>query len=239
MHPISVRSFRARGAAETIELWRRREGVDLCTNASDYDERMIETPPLDAQIHYLVRFGRGIDGLHSVGAHADLVIWVDALPDAPATADGATQATTAAGAARTSNAKRTAPRAEDGLAHGWPEGVGTPIIHADLTTRTAAAKWMLDQQVEAGHRVSVAVVAASDGVEDTLAAGAVVDALAGLGIDFSSPEAAVVCASFTGLERAVGHLLSASIAGRALIAAGYADLVSGASGIDSAGSVVA
>ncbi|UFS59291.1 2-phosphosulfolactate phosphatase [Subtercola endophyticus] len=191
---------------------------------------MTEIPPPDAQTHYQVRFGRGIDGLRSVGGHADVVIWVDALPE-QGTATG--RATASAGR------QRAARRAEDAHAHGWPEFVGAPIIHADLTNRSDAARWMLEQQVEAGERVSVAVVAASDGVEDTLAAGAVIDALAALGIDFSSPEAAVVCASFTGLERAVAHLFSASIAGRALIADGYADVVSGASGIDSASAVVA
>ncbi|MCU1478217.1 MAG: hypothetical protein JWQ64_2910 [Subtercola sp.] len=178
-----------------------------------------------AQTHYQVRFGRGIDGLQAVGAHADVVIWVDALPE-PGETTG----------------QKPAKRGHDVHVHGWPELVGVPIIHADLTTRTDAAKWMLEQQVEAGDRVSVAVVAASDGVEDTLAAGAVIDALAGLGIDFSSPEAAVVCASFTGLERAVGHLFSASVAGRTLIAQNgeaAARIVSEASGIDSQSSVVA
>jgi 2-phosphosulfolactate phosphatase len=186
---------------------------------------MTTTAPLAAQTHYQVRFARGIEGLQTVGAHADVVIWVDALPE-PGEA----------------TAQKPAKRGHDAHAHGWPELVGVPIIHADLTTRTDAAKWMLEQQVEAGDRVSVAVVAASDGVEDTLAAGAVIDAMAGLGIDFSSPEAAVVCASFTGLERAVAHLFTASVAGRALIAQEGEDgarIVSDASGIDSQNSVVA
>ncbi|QWT24087.1 hypothetical protein KPL76_01190 [Subtercola sp. PAMC28395] len=117
--------------------------------------------------------------------------------------------------------------------------VAVPSIRADLATRTAAAEWMLAQQVARGSRVSVAVIAASDGAEDTLGAGAVIDALATLGIDFSSPEAAVVCAAFTSLERAVGHLLTASVAGRALVEAGRVDLVSAASGIDSRQGVVA
>ena len=37
-------------------------------------------------------------------------------------------------------------------------------------------------------------------VEDLLAAGAVVDALASRGIDYASPEAAAACAAFTGLR---------------------------------------
>ncbi|GGF20621.1 hypothetical protein [Subtercola lobariae] len=192
---------------------------------------MITPAPLAAQTNYQVRFGRGIDALQSVGAYADVVIWVDALPE-PSGTDDLHEAT----------GRRSANRGHDSHAHGWSELVGVPIIHADLTNRSAAAKWMLEKQVEAGDRVSVAVVAASDGVEDTLAAGSVIDALAALGIDFSSPEAAVVCASFTALKRAVGHLFSASIAGRALIAAhgeAGAQIVSDASGIDSQNSVVA
>ncbi|WP_236609517.1 hypothetical protein [Leifsonia xyli] len=48
------------------------------------------------------------------------------------------------------------------------------------------------------------------------------DALAVLGIDDSSPEAAAVCAAFTGLRGAVSHLLTASLSGHELIAAGRA-----------------
>ncbi|PPF88992.1 hypothetical protein C5B96_01875 [Subtercola sp. Z020] len=167
-----------------------------------------------AQTHYQVRFGRGPAALDTVASHADVVIWVDALPEPPAA--GATPAVPVA-----------------------PTLDGIPIIHADLRNRSNAARWMLEQQVLAGRRVSVAVVAAADSVEDTLAAGAVIDALAALGIDFSSPEAAVACASFTALQRAVGHLLTASVAGRALIAAGHAAVVADASGIDSQPPVVA
>ncbi|OUE31759.1 hypothetical protein BFL35_03730 [Clavibacter michiganensis] len=80
----------------------------------------------------------------------------------------------------------------------------------------------------------MAVVAAgaveSDGswracAEDQLAAGAVVDALAALGIDGTSPEAAVACAAYQQLEPAVGHLLTASVSARRLDAAGYDGLV--------------
>jgi len=53
-----------------------------------------------------------------------------------------------------------------------------------------------------------------------LAAGAVVDALADLGIDDTSPEAAVACAAYTGLRRAVVHLTTASVSGREALAAG-------------------
>jgi hypothetical protein len=55
-------------------------------------------------------------------------------------------------------------------------------------------------------------------VEDLLAAGAVIDALAEVGIDYASPEAAAAVAAFTGLRNAVGHVLSASVSGQELIA---------------------
>ncbi|RFA07374.1 hypothetical protein B7R21_14270 [Subtercola boreus] len=178
-------------------------------NTSETDPQPVsETRATSAQTHYQVRFGRGAGALETVGRQADVLVWVDALPDVPAAG------------------QPLAPIAV-------PTLEGVPVIHADLRTRTRAARWMLEQQVLAGDRVSVAVIAAEDTVEDTLAAGAVIDALAALGIDFSSPEAAAACASFTGLERAVGHLLSASVNGRALVSAGYAEVVAEASGIDS------
>ncbi|RFA10119.1 hypothetical protein B7R54_13540 [Subtercola boreus] len=166
--------------------------------------------PNAAQTHYQVRFGRGESALETVARLADVAIWVDALPDVPAAGQPLAERVT-------------------------PELHGVQVIHADLRTRSAAAGWMLEQQVLAGDRVSVAVIAADDTVEDTLAAGAVIDALAARGIDFASPEAAVACASFTGLERAVGHLLTASVAGRSLVAAGHAVVVADASEIDAEG----
>jgi phosphosulfolactate phosphohydrolase-like enzyme len=73
-------------------------------------------------------------------------------------------------------------------------------------------------QTGLGDRCVVAVVAAGPtfAVEDLLAAGEVIDALAASGIDHSSPEAAAACAAFTGLRRAVKHLVSASENGVAL-----------------------
>ena len=53
-------------------------------------------------------------------------------------------------------------------------------------------------------------------VEDFLAAGAVIDALGDVGIDFVSPEAAVAGAAFAGLRNASLHLLSASVTGLSL-----------------------
>jgi 2-phosphosulfolactate phosphatase len=58
-------------------------------------------------------------------------------------------------------------------------------------------------------------------VEDLLGAGAVIDALADVGIDYCSPEAAAASAAFTGLRNATGHLIGASASGRELSESGY------------------
>ncbi|MGO7984151.1 hypothetical protein ACC691_40650, partial [Rhizobium johnstonii] len=79
-----------------------------------------------------------------------------------------------------------------------------------------------------GRRAFIAVIAAGarDGldtrfcVEDLLGAGAVIDALASVGIDYSSPEAAAACAAFTGLRGAVTHLATASATAQELALAG-------------------
>jgi phosphosulfolactate phosphohydrolase-like enzyme len=122
-----------------------------------------------------------------------------------------------------------------------PAGVH-PTITAGLTNRSASARWILAEQVRLGRRASIAIVAAGTAegdfaVEDFLAAGALVDALATLGIDFCSPEAASAAASFTGLQGAVGHLITASVAGRELIAAGQREAVLAAGRIDSEASI--
>lgn len=110
-------------------------------------------------------------------------------------------------------------------------------LGADLTNRTAVAQWILAEQVRRGERTSIAIVAAGthDGgfaVEDFLAAGALIDALATEGIDFCSPEAAAAAASFVALKGAVGHLITASVTGRELIDQGKRDIVVAAGKID-------
>jgi 2-phosphosulfolactate phosphatase len=106
---------------------------------------------------------------------------------------------------------------------------GVPVVAATLRNRTAVAEWIRDYQVAEGRRLGIAVIAAgerrSDGtlrfaVEDLLVAGAVVDALAALGIDHSSPEAAAACAAYLGLKRATTHLITASTSAQELFEAG-------------------
>lgn len=160
------------------------------------------------QTRYQVRFDVGEAGLDRVG-DADVLVWVDALGLA---GDGVTTGSAAA-----------------------------TVIAANLTNRSAAAAWILAHQVTLGRRVSIAVVAAGrDGefsAADLLAAGAVIDALVTLGIDFTSPEAAVACAAFANLRNAVGHLFTASVDGQNLAADGERDRVVAAARVDSSSDV--
>ncbi|GIT79845.1 hypothetical protein LLS1_15140 [Leifsonia sp. LS1] len=161
-------------------------------------------PDAHRQAKYQVRFDWAAEGARSVAADADVVVWVDALgdgtivPSVPAIAD--------------------------------LPGTGA-VIAAGLTNPAAVAAWALAEQVRLGRRALISIIAAGGStpagatrfaVEDLLAAGAVVDALASLGIDYSSPEAAAACAAFTGLRGAVAHLLTASVSGQELVATGIA-----------------
>ena len=100
------------------------------------------------------------------------------------------------------------------------------VVAASLRNRMAVAHWVLARQAEKGDRWRVAVIAAGDeradglrfAVEDLLGAGAVIDALAAVGIDYCSPEAAVATAAFGALQRATGHLISASVSGQEALA---------------------
>lgn len=160
-----------------------------------------DVPDAHRQSKYQVRFDWAAEGAETVAHDADVVVWVDALA-----ADGTTAA----------------------AAIGRIPGSGA-VIAGSTTNARAVARWILDEQVRLGRRAMVAIVAAGGltpagatrfAVEDLLAAGAVVDALALAGIDYSSPEAAAACAAFTGLRGAVAHLLTASVSGQERVAAG-------------------
>ncbi|WP_316308394.1 2-phosphosulfolactate phosphatase [Clavibacter michiganensis] len=146
-------------------------------------------------------------------AGADVTVWVDPLPSAP---------------------PPTAARRDEVLA---TMPARPAVVSAGLADAPAVADWILALQTALGRRAYVAVVAAgtveADGswracAEDQLAAGAVVDALAALGIDATSPEAAVACAAYQQLRPAVGHLVTASVSARRLDAAGHGGLVAAA-----------
>ena len=163
---------------------------------------MSESPAPFAQSTYQVRFDQGVAGAARVGGDADVLVWIDVLP-----ADGP------------EDGSRVPPAALDAV----PEAAA--VLVAGLADARAAAAAVLAEQERLGRRAYLAIVAAgrADGgfaADDVLAAGAVIDALADLGIDDTSPEAAVACAAYTGLRRAVVHLTTASVSGREVVAAG-------------------
>jgi 2-phosphosulfolactate phosphatase len=171
-----------------------------------------------SQYRYQVRFEWGAAGAAAVGNGVDVVVWVDVLDTEPALVASAAVA-----------ADWPVADAADPIARIDPlDGVlpHSAVVAGGFRNRTAVARWVLDRQAVKGDRFTVAVIAAgavrADGtprftVEDLLAAGAVVDALAGIGIDYCSPEAAAACAAFTSLTRATEHLVSASGSGQQLI----------------------
>jgi hypothetical protein len=148
------------------------------------------------QERYQVRFEWGETGARRITPDAHAVVVVDEL-------DGHGQASAAQLAAAIAEAS----------------GGSAAVFCATEASASDAATRILGLQTDLGNRAVVAIVAAgsldADGyrvaVEDALAAGAVVDALAALGIDFTSPEAAMVCAGWQGLRKATGHLLTASV----------------------------
>ena len=139
-----------------------------------------------SQTSYQVRFEWGSSGAAAVAVDADVVAWIDEVGSEPVPKDA------------------------------------RPVVLADAAE---FAQWCLARQEELGGRFRIAVVAAgatqSDGslrfaVEDLLGAGAVIDAIAELGIDHQSPEAAAAAAAYTGLRRATTHLINASVSAREL-----------------------
>ncbi|WP_260981031.1 2-phosphosulfolactate phosphatase [Curtobacterium pusillum] len=172
------------------------------------------------QQKYQVRFAWGTGGAARIAPDTHLLVWVDVLP---------------ARAGRDDGDRRRELRS---LASQLPDGPEVVLGH--LGNARAVAERVTRLQAERGDRCVVAIVAAGRhhapgddaaeaageaadvpdapdfAVEDLLAAGALVDALAEVGIDHTSPEAAAACAAYTGLRRAVKHLVSASEAAAAL-----------------------
>ncbi len=195
--------------------------------------------PFD-QSTYQVRLDWGVDGLARL-APADIVVVVDVLrfsssivravergEDVPL--DAAAHAVSLNGAAVAEAAART----------------GALVLVAGLRNASAVATAVLAEQKRRGARTSVALIPAGErtgreagsvlrfAVEDQLGAGAIVDALGTLGIDHTSPDAAVAGESFRALRRAVTHLLTASGSGLELIARGERDDVTAAAALDAA-----
>lgn len=120
------------------------------------------------------------------------------------------------------------------------------VLIGGLRNAAAVARAILAEQQRRAARTSIAVIACGErtsrdegaplrfAVEDLLGAGAVVDALAELGVDHSSPDAAVAGEAFRSLRGAAKHLLTASGSGRELEAAGLRDEVLAAAAVDAA-----
>ncbi|GAA3633654.1 hypothetical protein GCM10022200_16010 [Microbacterium awajiense] len=123
---------------------------------------------------------------------------------------------------------------------------GAVVLAGGLRNARAVADAVMRLQEGRGARTGVAVIAAGElvstdpgaplrfAVEDQLGAGAVVDALAAIGIDHCSPEAVAACESFRALRGAVRHLLTASGSGRELVDRDLRDQVVAAAAVDAA-----
>ncbi|MBT2500891.1 2-phosphosulfolactate phosphatase [Agromyces sp. ISL-38] len=189
------------------------------------------------QAKYQVRFDWGAAGGRRILPGAHVVVLVDALSFTTAVVVAAERGTE-------TDVSDAASAGETGALALELGADGAIVFAASMRNRTAVAERILAMQEHRGERVIVAVVAAgepasepagasagaADGgirfaIEDQLVAGAVIDALIGIGIDHTSPEAAVACASFEGLRHAATHLISASGSAVALAAAGRRDEV--------------
>ena len=193
---------------------------------------------------YQVRFDWGAAGAERILPGAHVVVLVDALSyttaavvsaergaDAAADAIDAVDTADAVGAAGAPADPGAPTDPGDALAADLAASLaatGALVLAASLRNRTAVADRILALQERRGERTIVAIIAAGEPaavgtrftVEDQLTAGSVVDALVGLGIDHTSPEAAVASAAYEGLRHAAVHLIGASGSGVALTAAG-------------------
>lgn len=204
--------------------------------------------PAFDQSTYQVRMEWGVAGLARL-APADIVVVVDVL---------------GFGATVLSALERGETHPLDAAADALPPSAvaeaaaagGAVVLLGGLRNAAAVAAAVLAEQERRGARTSVAVIAAGEPagpdaesgepagrdaaaplrftVEDQLGAGAVIAALGDLGIDHSSPEAAVAAEGFRALRRAVTHLLTASGSGQELIARRERETIAHAAAVDAA-----
>jgi 2-phosphosulfolactate phosphatase len=169
------------------------------------------------QSQYQVRFEWGAVGAETVSEGVGAIVWVDQLPDSRDQAQSPDQAQ--------SRDQAQSPAAIPAAVPPAVSARGATVVAGSVQHAAAIADWALARQAESGDRYCIAVIAAGEvrpdgslrfAVEDLLAAGAVVDALAAVGIDYCSPEAAAASAAFSSLRSATGHLMSASATGQAL-----------------------
>jgi 2-phosphosulfolactate phosphatase len=173
--------------------------------------------PFD-QSAYQVRLDWGIPGLERLAA-ADIVVVVDVLRFSSTLPD-----VVAAGVeVELADAMRWS---SNGAAVVAAASAAETVLVGGLRNASAVARAVMAIQDQRRQRTSVAVIAAGEltpdgglrfAIEDQLGAGAIIAALGDLGIDHTSPEAAVAAESARGLRRALRHLLSASGSGRELV----------------------
>jgi 2-phosphosulfolactate phosphatase len=174
------------------------------------------------QSAYQVRLGWGAAGLARMAADADVVVWVDVIADDVLAGHDHAGRNDAGGNDAEHDDAGDDGRDDAGVDPGWAWPPEADVVGSDLHSAGAAAAWVAARQEQLARRLTVAVIAAGhpdhDGgyaVEDHLGAGAFIAALGELGIDATSPDAAVADAAYRAVRPAIGHLVSASTAGRA------------------------
>ncbi|MCU4671067.1 2-phosphosulfolactate phosphatase [Microbacterium fluvii] len=197
---------------------------------------MPESAPFD-QSRYQVRLEWGVAGLARL-APAETVVVVDVLRFSTTVTGRLEEAESVA----FDDALRTASLNGAAVADA-AAAAGATVLLGSLVNATAVAHAVMAEQHRRAARTSIAVVAAGElaaaagplrvAVEDQLGAGAVVDALGSLGIDHTSPEAAVAGEGFRALRTATRHLLTASGSGQELVERGLRDDVLAATSVDS------
>lgn len=171
--------------------------------------------PFD-QSTYQVRLDWGVEGLSRLAA-ADVVVVVDVLRFSSSVADAVAAGASvplAEAVAWSRNGAAVAAAAEPAV-----------VLLAGLRNASAVARAVVAVQERRQSRTSVSVIAAGEldeagvlrfAVEDHLGAGAVIAALTDLGIDHTSPDAAVAAEGFRALRRALRHMIGASGSAREL-----------------------
>lgn len=171
--------------------------------------------PFD-QSTYQVRLEWGVEGLRRL-ERADVVVVVDVLRFSSSVVDAVAAGVSvplAEAVAWSRNGAAVAAAAEPSV-----------VLLAGLRNASAVARAIVAVQERRQARTSVSVVAAGEldeagalrfAVEDHLGAGAVIAALTDLGIDHTSPDAAVAAEAFRALRRALRHMIAASGSAREL-----------------------
>jgi 2-phosphosulfolactate phosphatase len=123
---------------------------------------------------------------------------------------------------------------------------GSTVLGACLRNRSAVAGWLASRPRAGAGRPEVAVVAAGErwpdgtlrpAAEDLWGAGAVIAALASLGVTGLSPEARSAAGAWHAVEATLDTALTSCSSGRELTSAGYAADVEIAAELDASSSV--